>query len=445
VSLRRRITAAVAVAVATVAVTLGVTGYLTTRSHLIGEVQHQLLGRVFLLLRSNANRPAVPAPPVLGGAPGYFQFVYPNGRVRVPEGGSAQLPADAHVLRIAKQGRGSFFTTARIHGVHVEVYTVGDADAHYAIEVALPLTEIDSDVHELAVTFGLLVGGGVLLAGLLGAGIARTALAPIHRFTKQTQAVTDALDRPRRLEEKGAEELRRLAMSFNRTLDALERSIQAQRHLILDASHELRTPMAALRSDIQIFLEADRLPDEERRGLQQAIVAELDELTQLVANVVELARGSSSSDHTEPIELDDIVKEAVARAQRRAPDLAFSLELEPTEIVNSPDRVSRAVTNVIDNARKWSPPGGRIEVDLHDGVLNVRDHGPGFKKEDIPSVFDRFYRADDARRLPGSGLGLAIVKQAAEAHGGYAAASNAPDGGAVLQVSFGAWTAATDR
>jgi len=445
VSLRRRITAAVAVAVATVAVTLGVTGYLTTRSHLIGEVQHQLLGRVFLLLRSNAHRPAVPAAPALGGAPGYFQFVYPTGRVRVPEGGSAQLPADAHVLRIAKQGRGSFFTTARIHGVHVEVYTVGDADAHYAIEVALPLTEIDSDVHELAVTFGLLVGGGVLLAGLLGAGIARTALAPIHRFTKQTQAVTDALDRPRRLEEKGAEELRRLAMSFNRTLDALERSIQAQRHLILDASHELRTPMAALRSDIQIFLEADRLPDEERRGLQQAIVAELDELTQLVANVVELARGSSSSDHTEPIELDDIVKEAVARAQRRAPDLAFSLELEPTEIVNSPDRVSRAVTNVIDNARKWSPPGGRIEVDLHDGVLNVRDHGPGFKKEDIPSVFDRFYRADDARRLPGSGLGLAIVKQAAEAHGGYAAASNAPDGGAVLQVSFGAWTAATDR
>src|SRR5450432_1305876 len=143
-SLRRRITAAVALAVATVAVTLGVTGYLTTRSHLIGEVQHQLQGRVFPLLRSNANRPAVPAPPVLGGAPGYFQFVYPNGRVRVPEGGSAQLPADAQVLRIAKQGRGSFFTTARIHGVHVEVFTVGDADAHYAIEVALPLTEVDS-------------------------------------------------------------------------------------------------------------------------------------------------------------------------------------------------------------------------------------------------------------------------------------------------------------
>jgi two-component system sensor histidine kinase MprB len=444
VSLRRRITAAVALAVATVAVTVGVTGYLTTRSHLIGEVQHQLLGRVFLLLRSNANQPAVPAPPALGGAPGYFQFVYPNGQVRVPEGGSAQLPADAHVLRIAKHGRGSFFTTARIHGVHVEVYTVGDADAHYAIEVALPLTEIDSTVHELSLTYGLLVGGGVLLAGLLGAGIARTALAPIRRFAKQTQEVTSALDRPRRLEEKGAAELRELAITFNRTLDALERSIQAQRHLILDASHELRTPMAALRSNIQIFLEARRLPEEERTGLQDAIVAELDELTQLVADVVDLARGSTASEHTEPIELDDTVREAVARAQRRAPELAFSLELEPTEIVNAPERVSRAVTNLIDNARKWSPPGGRIEVVLRDGMLDVRDHGPGFKKEDIPSVFDRFYRADEARRLPGSGLGLAIVKQAAEAHGGFAVASNAPDGGAVLRVSFGSQTITTD-
>ena len=221
--------------------------------------------------------------------------------------------------------------------------------------------------------------------------------------------------------------------------------MQAQRHLILDASHELRTPMAALRSNIQIFLEAHRLPAHEREGLQEAIVVELDELTQLVADVVELARGSSPSGHTEPIELDVIVRDAVGRAQRRAPQLAFSLELEPTVIVNAPDRVSRAVTNVIDNARKWSPPNGRIEVALRDGLLRVRDHGPGFKEEDLQSVFDRFYRADEARRLPGSGLGLAIVKQAAEAHGGFAVAANAPDGGAVVEVSFGSWTAATDR
>ena len=456
-SLRRRITGAVALAVAAVAVTLGVTGYLSTRSHLIGEVQHQLRGRVSPLLQPHASGsngsagsrptvgPGIPRTPLLGGAPGYFQFVYPNGRVVAADRRKPQLPVDGHVLRISRRGRGSFFSTARIHGVHVEVYTVGDPYGHYAIEVALPLTEVDSVVHELLLTYGLLVGGGVLLAVLLGAGIARAALAPIQRFSKQTKEVTSALDRPRRLEEKGPEELRGLATSFNQTLDALERSIRAQRHLILDASHELRTPMAALRSNIQIFLEAHRLPEEERRGLQDAIVAELDELTQLVADVLELARGSAPSEHTEPIELDDIVKEAVGRAQRRAPELAFSLELEPTVIVNAPDRVSRAVTNVIDNARKWSQPDGGIEVVLRDGVLHVRDHGPGFKEEDVQSVFDRFYRADGARRMPGSGLGLAIVKQAAEAHGGFAVAANAPDGGAVMRVSFGSWTAATDR
>jgi two-component system, OmpR family, sensor histidine kinase MprB len=457
VSLRRRITAAVALAVAAVAVTLGVTGYLSTRSHLIGEIQHQLRGRVSPLLQPHASGsngsagsrptvgPGVPPTPLLGGAPGYFQFVYPNGRVVAALGGKPQLPVDGHVLRISRTARGSFFTTARIHGVHVEVFTVGDPYDHDAIEVALPLTEVDSVVQELSLTYGLLVGGGVLFAVLLGAGIARAALSPIQRFSKQTEEVTSELDRPRRLEEKGAAELRGLAISFNHTLDALERSIQAQRHLILDASHELRTPLAALRSNIQIFLEAHRLPEQERTGLQDAIVAELDELTQLVADVVELARGSAPSEHTEPLELDVIVREAVGRGQRRAPELTFRLELEPTVIVNAPDRVSRAVTNVIDNARKWSPPNGRIEVGLRDGVLRVRDHGPGFKEEDIHSVFDRFYRADEARRMPGSGLGLAIVKQAADAHGGFAVAANAPDGGAVMRVSFGSWTAATDR
>ncbi len=447
-SLRRRITAAAALAVAAVAVTLGVTGYLSTRSHLIGEVQHQLRGLVSPLLQPPGSRsaePAVPRRPVLGGAPGYFQFVYPNGRVVVPEGGTAQLPVNGQVRRISGRARGSFFRTAWIHGHHVEVLTVGDPYKHYAIEVALPLDSVDSVVHGLLLTYGLLVGGGVLLAGLLGAGIAKAALAPIQRFSKQTEEVASALDRPHRLEEKGAEELRGLAESFNRTLDALERSIQAQRHLILDASHELRTPMAALRSNIQIFLEAHRLPAHEREGLQEAIVVELDELTQLVADVVQLARTSAPSEHTEPLELDVIVRDAVGRAQRRAPQLAFSLELEPTVIVNAPDRVSRAVTNVIDNARKWSPPNGRIEVVLRDGLLRVRDHGPGFKENDIESVFDRFYRADEARRMPGSGLGLAIVRQAAEAYGGFAVASNAPDGGAVMQVSFGASTAATGR
>jgi two-component system sensor histidine kinase MprB len=455
VSLRRRITAAAALAGAAVAISLSVTAYLSTRAHLVSELQQQLRTRAQPYLHKQtsgnggsdaadggpgtpaaSNTPKAPSNPPLGGAPGYFQFVYPDGKVAAAAGGTPALPVDERILEIAKRARGSSFTTARVDGIHVEVLTVGDPDG-YAVEVALPLTSVDSVLHGLVLTYALLVGGGVLLAGLLGAAIAKAALSPIRRFSEQTEQVTSALDHPRRLEEKGASELRRLAASFNQTVDALEQSVQAQRHLVADASHELRTPMAALRSNIQIFLEADRLPEAERGELQRAIIAELDDLTQLVADVVELARGAEPSEHTESTELDLIVREAVARAQRRAPSLNFHLELEPTAIVNSPDRVSRAVTNVIDNARKWSPPGGRIDVALANGWLSVRDHGPGFKEQDLAHVFDRFYRAEEARRMPGSGLGLAIVKQAAEAHGGRVQATNAAGGGALLRVSFG--------
>ncbi len=455
-SLRQRIAAAATLAVVAVAVGLGAIGYLSTRSHLVGELQQELRSRAQPYLQPNPgaggytgsnpagaqNSPSggnsgTPSPPPLGGAPGYFQSVYPDGKRVAGAGGTPELPVDARVLAIARRGTGSFFRSTTVRGIHVEILTVGDASDHKAVEVALPLTGVDSVLNSLLLTYGLLIGGGVVLAGVLGMLIARSALAPIDRFSEQTEQVTSTLDRPRRLKETGASELRRLAMSFNRTLDALERSIQAQQHLIADASHELRTPMAALRSNIQIFLESHRLPEEDRAGLQESILAELDELTQLVADVVELARGTAPTEHTEPIALDVIVSRVVERAQRRAPQLEFLLDVEPTVIINTPDRVSRAITNVIDNARKWSPPDGRIEVRLRDGLLRVRDQGPGFNEADLPFVFDRFYRADDARRIPGSGLGLAIVKQAAEAHGGSIAASNAPDGGAVLEVSFG--------
>jgi two-component system sensor histidine kinase MprB len=462
-TLRRRLTAAAALAVAAVAVTLGVVGYLTTRSHLVSELQSELHQRA-ALVPHNGHGPdgrgdrgpsgagtaqtatppqtgdfRAPAPPGLGGAPGYFQSVFPNGRVATETGASVQLPVNTEVLTIARNGSGSHYFSATVKGTHVEILAVGDRNdgGAHAVEVALPLTSVDSVLHGLLLSYGLLIGAGILLAIIFGTVIARAALAPIERFSAQTEQVTSALDRPRRLEETGSDELRRLAASFNQTLDALERSIQSQRQLIADASHELRTPMAALRSNIQIFLDAHRLPEEDRRELQGAIVAELDELTQLVTDVLELARGTVPNEHTEVIELDAVLRDAVARTQRRAPQLSFELDIEPTLITNAPDRVNRAVTNIVDNARKWSPDGGSVEVALRDGVLTVRDHGPGFQDDDLEHVFDRFYRAHQARRMPGSGLGLAIVKQAAEAHGGFAQAANAPGGGALLRVAFG--------
>ncbi len=499
-SLRRRITAATTLAVAAVALMVGLVGYLSARSHLIGRTRDQLVSLADTFIanshgdeslatlgatgtgtgtgtgggtgggqggsqpgtttsgpspqqtvttprsgqpRDGDEYPSVLPTPPLGGARGTFQIVGANGSVTVlgTSNPVTRLPVPERVLRIARSGRGRYFFSADVKHTHAEILAVGNARNHTAVEVALPLTNIDQELRGLLISYALMVGGGMLLAGLIGTLVARSALGPINRFTDLTEQVTHELDRPRRLEETGATELRRLAISFNQTLDALERSILAQQHLIADASHELRTPMAALRSNIQIFLEAQRLPQEEREELQQAIIAELDELTQLVSDVLDLARGAAPSDHVEQVELDTVVREAIGRTQRRAPELRFETDLQETLIDNAPERVARAVSNVIDNARKWSPPDGVVQVSLRDGVLRVRDHGPGFREVDLPHVFERFYRADEARRMPGSGLGLAIVQQAAGAFGGSARAFNAPDGGAVVEVRFGSRSA----
>ncbi len=480
-SLQRRIAAAAAFGVAAVCLIFAPVGYLSTRAKLYQEVRQELDRLTLPYLQPHGgphgagghapgsvnvgtatNQPgAKPGsgdqdadnsscapwpkhPPgggdaALGGPAGYFQQVCPgpNGKVIAFNGKKPKLPVTARVRQVASTLSGDYYFTAEVGATDEEIYVAADKPDGKAIESAVPLTTTNAALSALLVTYGLLLGVGMVLAGWIGALVARSALAPVRRFLNQTEQITSALDKPRRLDEEGPVEIRRLAASFNQTLGALERSVEAQRHLIADASHELRTPIAALRSNIQIFLEADQLPAEEQEDLRDAIMAELDDLTQLVSDVLSLARGSTPNEAVEELELDAIVSEATERAIRRSQNISFDTELEPTLIINSPDRVTRAVTNVVDNARKWSPPDATVEITLADGVLTVRDHGPGFRADDLAHVFERFYRSDDARRMPGSGLGLAIVKQAAEAHGGYAIVSNAPDGGAIVRVSFG--------
>jgi two-component system, OmpR family, sensor histidine kinase MprB len=377
-----------------------------------------------------------PAP--FGGASGYVQFISPAGTVEVP-GGQGSSPTRIAVTAadraIARSGSGRVVSDRSVNGTELRVLTLGTGPSG-AVLIARPLTEVEHELSRLLLILALIGGGGIVLAGLLGALVARTALAPIARFTTQTETLTGSLDLSRRLEVEGRDELARLAESFNATLDALERSVQAQRHLIADAGHELRTPISSLRANIQILGEAERLPAKEQEGLRRDIIEELDELTALVSDVVELARGAAPEASVDDVRLDEVIQAAVERSRRRGGQ-RFELDLEPTIVSGQADRINRAVSNLLDNARRWSPPAGTVEVALKDGVLTVRDQGPGFKEEDLPFVFDRFYRAENARKLPGSGLGLAIVRQAAEAGSGFAEAQNAPGGGALLRVSFG--------
>jgi two-component system sensor histidine kinase MprB len=385
----------------------------------------------------HAGFPNEVQPARFGGASGYVQFISPQGAVRVPagQGSSPQIAPNALDRAIAASGRGRAFSDRTVRGTHLRVLTLGGG-ALGAVMIARPLTEVDNELSRVLLILALVGAGGIAIAAVLGTLVARTALLPIVRFTRRTEALTGSLDISQRVEVRGRDELARLASSFNATLDALERSVQAQRQLVADASHELRTPIASLRANIQVLAEAERLPAADQEGLRRDIIEELDELTSLVGDVVELARGSEAVAVHDEVRLDEIAAGAVQRARRRA-DVRFELGFEPTVVRGDSARIDRAVSNLIDNASKWSPPEGVVEVRLHDGELSVRDHGPGFQQADLPKVFERFYRAADARTMPGSGLGLAIVRQAAEAHGGRVSAENAPGGGARLRVSFG--------
>jgi two-component system sensor histidine kinase MprB len=346
------------------------------------------------------------------------------------------LPVTGHAREIARGGSGRRYDDLHVNGSHLLVVTEGVGAG--AIQVARPLDEVDDTMRHVLLILALAVAAGSALAVALGAAVARTALAPVRAFTDRTEAISAELDPSQRIDVQGEDELARLAHSFNTTLDALEQALESQRRLVADASHELRTPIASLRANIQVLEEADRLPEAERESLRADIVEELDELTALVADVVELARGREPRQVRDEVRLDQIVEAHAERARRRTNNgVQVQLELEPTVVSGDAERISRAVSNLLDNALKWSPAGGVVEVGLRDGTLTVRDHGPGFDEQDLPRVFERFFRAKAARARPGSGLGLAIVRQAAETHGGSAEASNAPGGGALLRVHFG--------
>jgi two-component system, OmpR family, sensor histidine kinase MprB len=365
------------------------------------------------------------------------QVVLPDGRAFARPGGEGQLPVEERARDIAAEGSGSYLTDMTVDGVHLRVLTEAIPRGG-ALQVARPLDEIDRQLDRVLLVLLFVGAGGVALGAGLGAVVARTALGPIVRFTRRTEQLAADPDPSERMEVAGGDELARLARSFNSTLDALERSVEAQRQLVADASHELRTPIASLRANIQTLREADRLPAHEREALRADVVEELDELTALVADVVELARGAAPSDLADEVRLDHVVEAVVERAGARAGGrVDFQVRTEPTLVRGDPRRIHRAVSNLVDNAVKWSPAGGAVELELAGGALTVRDHGPGFAESDLPRVFERFYRADGARGLPGSGLGLAIVRQAAEAHGGSVQAANAPGGGALLRVRFG--------
>jgi len=346
----------------------------------------------------------------------------------------------------AGQSPSSIRTVADKDGARYRVATV-QAGSGQALVLAQALESQDRTLRKLGTVMMISGGLGILAAALSGWAVATNGLRPVRRLTRSVEknAVTEDLTP---LPVGGDDEIARLATAFNQMLGALAASRDRQRRLVADASHELRTPLTSLRTNLDLLAQADGdssesgdLPPEARRELLDDVRGQIEELTTLVGDLVMLAREEQPEASVASLDLADVVERAVTRVRRRAAGLDFDVRLEPWTAEGDTTGLERAITNLLDNAAKWSPPGGTITVRLASGVLTVDDQGPGISVADLPHVFERFWRSDESRSMPGSGLGLAIVQQVVEQHGGRIVVSEAPGGGTRMSLSIPSVTA----
>jgi two-component system sensor histidine kinase MprB len=410
VSFRARLTLYVAAAIAVT---------VTAASAAVWFVaKHELRSQVDATLVTNANAPHAHGPFAAVAS----TDLNPDG---TSDGDGVPVTKRAAALLNNPHARG-YFTDATWQGVHIRELVFPTPDGGVRI-VATGLAGTDHALARIRFWILLIGGIGIAAAAALAAFVATVALRPVRRLTAAAETVAATGDLGERVKVEGGDELGRLALRFNTMLEALQESVGRQRRLVADASHELRTPLTAARTNVDLVREG-KLPEREvGRALDEASI-ELDSLTSLVSDLVELARGEERKLRVEDVSLDDLVASSVERAQARAPQATFVSALTPTQVRVDPVLLERAISNLLDNAVKYSPPGAPIEVIVRDGQVVVADHGPGVADEDLPRIFDRFYRAAGARSKPGAGLGLAIVREAAEAHGGKATVESSSGG-----------------
>ncbi len=430
--LRRRLTVVAAVAVAVAVALACVVAYLAVRGELISQVDQALTAQAELPPRGPGfgfNRGG-PGPATLparrGGPTPYIQVVGDGGRFLTLGTEEAALPIDAETKAVAAGKREQYFSDAKVQGVHVRLLTTPIAEG-VALQVGRSIDSTDRVLSRLRMILLLVVLGAFALAIALGRLVSRNVVAPIVAVTAAARHIAETEDLGQRIEVTSSDEVGELAQHFNAMLDTLEGSIAAQRQLVADASHELRTPITSLRTNIEVLAESDALPREERERLRADVEEQVAELGALVNDLIELARGEEPRRDTEDVRLDELVEEAVARARRHAPQVRFEVSLEPAVVEGTRERLARAVNNLLDNAGKHSD---RVEVAVGVSGVRVRDHGGGIDEADLPYLFDRFYRGASSRGHPGSGLGLAIVRQVAEQHGGSVRGCNVDGGGA---------------
>lgn len=442
-ALRRRIAMLVAVAVLGAVLLVSVGAWLVIHRQLTGQTDATLRSEAAAVAKAQAFDPRA-QPTQLAALALPYQRVDNNGNTSAPPGQSVDLPVDPVDIAVARGQSGAVLRDIYVDGEHLRMITYPYYSG-VAIQIAQNLDGQDAALHKLAVLlFGISVGGAVAAAAA-GVGIARASLSPVRDLTAAAERIarTDDLA-PLTLSGRSAtdDEVARLAAAFNTMLASLARSRQRQRQLVADAGHELRTPLTSLRTNLELLAREDPahgrvLDPDDRAQLLADLTAQTEELATLVGDLTAIAREDDASVQDEvEVDLAQVAERAITRARRRAPQVAVVTDLHRSLVRGRPQLLERAITNLLDNALKWSPPGGEVFVGLRDGVVVVADQGPGIADEDLPHVFDRFYRARSARELPGSGLGLSIVAQTAAEHHGTVTAERMPEGGTRMKVTI---------
>ncbi len=436
-SLRARVAvmAAVAVAIAVAVTTLGI--YLTIRAELYDRLEDDLLARARAASEALADPDAVVVLPADALGDARIGLVTAD-RLAYPTRGGELPPLGEPEFAVATGQSPQSVRSVTEDGADYRVVAV-PAGSSSALVFAASTDSVDDTLAYIgfvSLVVGLL---GVIGAATAGYAVARAGLAPLRSLTEATERVATTTDLTP-IESVRDDEIGRLAASFNIMLASLAAARERERQLVADAGHELRTPLTSLRTNLDLLAQEGSsgrsLAADDRAALLSDVRDQIGELGHLVDDLVQLSRGVEPSGAWETLDLAEVVEDALARVRRRARDVTFDVALSPWWVTGDSAALGRAVTNLLDNAVKWSPPASTVIVQLHEGLLSVADEGPGVDPQDREHVFDRFYRSVGARSQPGSGLGLAIVAQAITQHGGTVSVGDAPSGGARFDVAI---------
>jgi two-component system sensor histidine kinase MprB len=431
-SLASRVTLLTTMAVGVAVAFVAAGAYLTVRMQMQSTLDDSLLSRAHSTSTVDVCNSTDPPVPFLRAA-NVWIACFQGGRGSFGPGTPFQL-GSSEVDVINGESRESVRTVTSSDGHDLWRVVAVRQGGGQTIILAQSLESERAVLRKLGLVMFLFGLAGVIAAGMAGWAVARNGLRPVRRLTGAVEQIARTEDlRPLPVE--GDDEIARLATAFNQMLAALSASRDRQRQLVADAGHELRTPLTSLRTNLDLLSQADSaggLPPEARAELLDDVRAQIEEMTTLIGDLMELSRDEPLTHVVEAVDVPELVERAVGRVRRRAPGLTFDVHVEPWYVVGEAAGVERAVTNLLDNAAKWSPPGGTVTVRLAGGALSVEDEGPGISEQDLPHVFDRFYRSEESRGMPGSGLGLSIVRQVAERHSGSVEAGRSAAGGARL-------------